>query len=82
MKVEIFGPRTKEQQHWAIVLKMMGKELEMESLKMVVQKNQAVANQEVVAGSQKLTDQKGLIIRQPGQNFLKSQLIVNVQDCH
>ena len=82
MKVEIFGPRTKEQQHWVTVLKMMGKELETENQPMAVQKNQAVANQEVVAGGQILTDQKDLIIRQPGQNFLKSQLIVNVQDCH
>ena len=54
----------------------------MENLKMAVQKNQTMANQEVAVESQKLADQKDLIIRQPSQNFLKSQLIVNVQDCH
>ena len=80
--MEIFGPRTKEQQHWVIVLKMMDKELEMKNQSMADQKSQAMENQEVAAGSQKLTDQKDLIIRQPDQYFLKSQLIVNVQNCH
>ena len=44
MKVEIFGPQTKEQQHWVIVLKMMNKVLEMENQSMVDRKNQAVEN--------------------------------------